>query len=125
VNNIIGFPEETRELIFDTIELNRQIPFDTVNAYAFTPFHGTPLHNYCVQKGWRDPEEVVGCLTMDSPLDMPQLTRKEIEGLRRTFALYAKMPKEYWQDIARAEVDDEEGNEIFQKLRKHYIENYF
>ena len=125
VNNIIGFPEETRELIFDTIELNRQIPFDTVNAYAFTPFHGTPLHSYCVQKGWRKPEEVVGCLTMDSPLDMPQLTKKEIEGLRRTFALYAKMPKEYWPDIARAEVDDEEGNETFKKLREHYIENYF
>ena len=72
-------------------------------------FHGTPLHNYCVQKGWRDPDEVVGCFTMDNPLDMPQLTKKEIEGLRKTFALYAKMPKEYWPDIARAEVDDEVG----------------
>ena len=125
VNNIIGFPEETRELVFDTIELNRQISFDTVNAYVFTPFHGTPLHNYCVQQGWRDPDEVVGCFTMDTPLDMPQLRKKEIEGLRKTFALYAKMPKEYWPDIARAEVDDKEGNEIFQELRKHYIENYF
>ena len=39
VNNIIGFPDETRELIFDTIELNRQLVFDTANAAVFAPFH--------------------------------------------------------------------------------------
>ena len=71
LNNILGFPEETRSLVFDTIKLNRQIPFDTTNAYAFTPFHGTPLHEFCVNKGWIDPEHVFGCMTMDTPLDMP------------------------------------------------------
>lgn len=125
VNNILGFPEETREQVFDTIELNRQFPFDTTNAYAFTPFHGTPLHDYCVNKGWIDPEHVVGCLTMDTPLDMPQLSCKEIEGLRRVFALYCKMPKEFWPKIERAEKDDEEGRRVFKELREIYIEKYF
>ena len=41
VNNIIGFPTETRELTFDTIEFNRHIRSDGINAYSFTPFHGS------------------------------------------------------------------------------------
>ena len=38
VNNIIGFPGESRELVFDTIELNRKIKADDRSAYPFTPF---------------------------------------------------------------------------------------
>jgi radical SAM superfamily enzyme YgiQ (UPF0313 family) len=125
INNIIGFPDETRELVFDTIELNRQLKFDTTNAYAFTPFHGTPLHQLCVDRGWRTQEEVLGLTTIDVPLDMPGLSRKEIEGLRKTFALYARLPKEYWPKIKEAEKDDEEGRKIFKELSEIYIERYF
>ena len=66
INNIIGFPDETRELIFDTIELNRQMNFDTTNAYAFTPFHGTALYDYCLKKGYIEPDALAGCLTKDT-----------------------------------------------------------
>ena len=47
VNNIVGFPHETRELAFDTIRLNRHIDADDRNAYPYTPFHGTPLRVEC------------------------------------------------------------------------------
>ncbi len=125
VNNIIGFPEETRELVFDTIELNRKVPSDSVNAYAFTPFHGTPLHQQCVRQGLISEERTVGCLTLDTPLDMPQLSSIEIMGLRKTFALYVKLPKSYWPDIRLAENDDEEGHAAFEVLSKLYQEKYF
>ena len=125
VNNIIGFPDETRELIFDTIELNRQIPFDTSNAYVFAPFHGTPLYDYCFEKGYISGEQAVGCLTIDTSLDMPQLSKKEVAGLRKTFALYAKMPKEYWDKIKVAERNDEIGREAFSELKQIYTEKYF
>lgn len=125
VNNIIGFPDETRALIFDTIELNRKIPCDTTNAYAFVPFQGTPLHTYCVEKGWVNKESVFGCLTIDSPLDMPQLSAEEIRGLRKTFALYAKLPREYWPRIKRAEIDDDEGNREYTELTKLFTELFF
>ena len=62
---------------------------------------------------------------MDTPLDMPQLPRKEIEGLRKVFALYCKMPKKYWSKIKCAEKDDEEGIMMFKELREIYIERYF
>jgi len=125
VNNIIGFPDETRELVFETIELNRQILSDTTNAYAFTPFHGTPLHEYCVKKGYLDPDFVFGCVTIDAPLDMPQLRRNEIIGLRKTFPLYARLPREYWDDIQKAERDDDKGRRSFNKLKELYIQKYF
>jgi radical SAM superfamily enzyme YgiQ (UPF0313 family) len=125
LNNIIGFPDETRELIFDTIRLNAKIPFDTANAYAFAPFHGTPLRDYCIKKGYLKDDDLAGCFTTTPPLDMPQLPAKEIEGLRKTFILYAKMPHEYWPEIKRAEENSQEGLETLEKLKKicksHYM----
>ena len=125
VNNIIGFPDETRELALDTIELNRHMPSDTVNAYAFTPFHGTRLHEYCVSKGYIDEERVVGCLTMDTPLDMPQFSRHEIDALRRTFAMYVKLPKELWPQIRIAEGDSLDAKRTFEALSRQFVEEFF
>lgn len=125
INNIIGFPDETRELIFDTIELNRRMHFDTTNAYAFTPFHGTALYDYCIKKGYIEPDTLAGCLTKDTVVKMPQLGRDDIRGLMRTFSLYARMPKEYWDKIRVAERFDDEGNKAFKKLSAIYKERYF
>jgi radical SAM superfamily enzyme YgiQ (UPF0313 family) len=125
VNNIIGFPGETRELIFDTIELNRNLVFDTTNCFAYTPFHGTPLHKECVEKGYISEDATFGSVDVDVPLDMPQLPRKEVRGLKRTFALYSRLPKKYWSKIKRAEKFDDIGNQIFSELGQIYQEKYF
>ena len=58
VNNILGFPHETRELAFDTIEFNRKINAHDRNAYAFTPFHGTPLRKECERLGYLKNEDI-------------------------------------------------------------------
>lgn len=125
VNNIIGFPDETRELVFDTIELNRKLTFDTTNCAVFAPFHGTPLQKLCLEKDYISDDLIFGSINVDVPLNMPQLSKEEIKGLRRTFALYARMPEKYWPKIKRAEKSDEEGNRIFSELRKIYQEKYF
>ncbi len=125
INNIIGFPDETRELVFDTIELNRKLTFDTTNAVPFAPFHGTLLHRVCVERGYISEDLNPGSLSIDAPLDLPQLPREEIRGLRRTFALYARMPKKYWHKIKKAERFDEKGNKEFAELREIYQQKYF
>lgn len=125
VNNIIGFPDETRDLIFDTIELNRKISFDTTNAYAFTPFHGTTLYDYCLEKGYIKPDTLAGCLTKETSLNMPQLHREEILGLMKTFSLYARLPRKYWDKIKLAEKSDEAGNRTFEELKILYKEMFF
>ena len=125
VNNITGFPEETREIAMDTVELNRLIDADNANIYSFVPFHGTPLRAVCEKKGLIDPATITKCLT-DAPVyEMDQYTVDEIMGLRRCFVLYVSFPKNRWKDIRRAEANTLEGNRIFDKLKQEYMEKYF
>lgn len=125
VNNITGFPTETRELAFDTIRLNRELVVDTMNCYTFMPYHGTPLRTLAIRLGLLDPDAVTCSLTAQSILKMPQYPPSEIMGITRCFSLYARLPESLWPQIRRAEVDDEEGNAIFSELRGRYIARYF
>ena len=125
VNNIIGFPGETRELIFDTINFNRQINPATINCYLFTPYKGTALHKYCLENGYLDKDAKVHQLLDGAGLKMKTITYQELKGLQRTFPLYIKMPKEEWDKIRIAERFDEEGEHMFEELREVYRERYF
>lgn len=126
INNIIGFPDETRELIFETIELNRKIKgYDAITVSIFTPYHGSELRDVCIKKGYLDKDSLTGHTTESSMLNMPQLTSEQITGLMRTFCMYVKFPKSWWGHIEKAEKFTEEGNKIFTKLNNIYHEIYF
>jgi len=126
VNNIIGFPDDTREMIFDTIELNRQLDADSVNAYFFMPYRGTGMFDIAVQKGYYDPDKMETRSLMQGPvMKLPTITSEELMGLVRTFSLYVKFPKEEWPEIRRAERLDDEGNHKFEELSKRYYERFF
>ena len=125
VNNIIGFPDETRELIFESIEINRQINPSTINCYIFTPYKGTYLYKYCLEQGYLDKATKVHQLINGASLKMDSISYEELKGLQRTFPLYAKMSKNEWDKIRIAERFDEEGNKMFHELRKFYYERYF
>ena len=124
VNNITGFPTETKKLAFDTIELNRHIDADNANIYAFVPFHGTPLRTMCEDLGLIKPETITKCLTAESQLNMSQYPPHEIEEIKKCFVLYVKFPKNRWKEIARAEKNDEEGNKIYANLKAEYLKKY-
>lgn len=121
VNNVIGFPDETRELVFDTINLNREINVDSVNGFVFQPFYGTYLRKYCIERGYLNPTVRINNLIGKSMLNMPQFTSSDIEGLIRTFVLYIKLPKSYYPKIEQAERDDT----VLEELRQVFFENYF
>jgi len=125
INNIVGFPDETRSLAFDTIELNRMITFDTGNCYAFTPFHGSPLREVCVNKGYVDESSISTCLTRGSQLDMPQFPKEQIAGLMRTFNLYVRFPKDRWPEIEKAEQLTPDGEAEFERLRGEFIKEFY
>ena len=125
INNIIGFPGETRELIFDTIELNRMLGTDSVNAYIYTPYRGTAMYNDAAEKGFLDPEAETNSIIVGSILDMPSITKVEILGLVRTFSLYVKFPKEEWPKIREAEEFTPNGDGAFAELSKLYYERFF
>ena len=124
VNNITGFPYETRELAMDTVEINRQIDSANQNIYSFAPFHGTPLRDLCQQIGLIAPDTITQCLTEASTLRLPDYPVEEIEGLKKCFALYVKFPKSRWNDIRAAEANTPEGDRIFTELREEYLDKY-
>ncbi|MFH1306003.1 MAG: radical SAM protein, partial [Candidatus Omnitrophota bacterium] len=125
VNNIIGFPDETRELVFDTINLNRRIKPRTMNCYLFTPYRGTRLYAECIAKKYMDKNDKVHQLLDSVELKMNSISYGELKGLQRTFPLYAKFPESEWPKIEKAEKFDEEGNRIFEELRETYRGKYF
>ncbi|MBI2058289.1 MAG: B12-binding domain-containing radical SAM protein [Nitrospirae bacterium] len=125
LNNMVGFPFETRELFFDTIALNREIgSFDSVSVNIFVPYHGTGLRDAAVRAGWLDPERQTTSVIGESILDMPApyLSAKEILGLQRTFPLHVKLPISRAGDIRRAESFDELGNKVFERLSREYYQ---
>ena len=127
INNIIGFPGETRELVFDTIAINRKlVGVDTTNVAVFAPFHGTPLRDLCLSKGYISEDHYCGKPNTTTSLkSIAGISPKELEGLRKTFALYARMPEKYWDDIRKAEADDESANQLFSELAEKYRELFF
>jgi len=126
INNIIGFPDETRELIFETIEFNRKLSgYDALTVSVFTPYNGCELREEAIQKGYLDPDAFTGHTTESSLLNMPQLSSEEIDGLMRTFCMYVKFPKKWWPCIQETEKFTERGNEMFGKLYKIYHDVYF
>jgi len=127
VNDIVGFPTETPQLAMDTIELNRRIAdkVDTMNCYAFTPFHGTPLRELSVKMGYIEEDTFTGCLTGEPVLNMPQFPKEKIKGIMRTFSMYVRFDKSRWKEIEIAEKFTPEGEEMFQMLREEYIQKYF
>ncbi|NYT05596.1 MAG: B12-binding domain-containing radical SAM protein [Methanomicrobiales archaeon] len=125
VNNIIGFPGETRELVFDTIRINRLIHPSTMNVYLFTPYRGTRLHQYCVEQGYLDADAEVHQLLDSTELKGQPLSYDELKGLQRTFPLYATFPESEYGRIERAERFDETGNAAFAELRAEFYERIF
>lgn len=128
IDVLIGLPFETRELVFDTIEIIRKVQnYDALTINIFTPYRGTELRELVIQKGWLDKSIFPNGISGLSLLCMPPsyLQRDEIDGLFKTFSFYAYFGKERWDEIKKAESSDEEGIRIFNELGKEYYQKKF
>ncbi len=118
--SMIGLPYETRKNIFETIELNRRAKVNNANPCIFIPFKGTDLYDLCLKENFlKDPHFEVETY-YDSVLEMPQLSRKQIRGLRRTFLLYLRYPKLMYPIIRLAEGENPLSRAIHKFLMKSY-----
>jgi len=52
--NIIGIPEETEEMVWDTIRLNRKVKPTLSGVNIFYPYKGTKLGDHCFEKKYVD-----------------------------------------------------------------------
>jgi len=128
LNIIIGMPYETRELVFETIRLAKEVDtFDSLAVNIFAPYRGTVLRENAIAEGWLEPNKQATSYISESILRMPPpyLQPQEMLGLLRTFPLYVTLPKSYWPKIKQAEISDETGNKIFEELsQKYYLDKY-
>lgn len=121
INVIIGFPYETRERIFETINFCKNIKgYDSLTVSIFTPYHGTVLRDKAIKEGWLDPKQLTTHTTSSSMLNMPHLTSKQIDGLMKTFPLYVMFDEDKWQDIGKIEREDEGHEELYEYYSKLY-----
>ena len=118
--NIIGLPYETREDIFQTIELNKQCKVDSVSASIFMPYEGTKLRELCINEKLVDPNQEVFGDGTEPLIDNPYISHKELLGLYHTFSLYVMAPKEVYPLIKEAEADTEEAKKLRMKLLSKY-----
>ena len=126
VNNIIGFPFETRELVFDTIRLNKTFKANDRNAYPFTPFTGTPLRKTCEELGFVKKTDIVrSMVARGSILDMPQFRNSEVNSLCKTFNMFVNFSEDRWPEIEKAEADTPEGEKIFEELKEEFKETFW
>lgn len=113
----------------NTINFTRKLPktMEGTGAFIFAPYHGTPLREMAIQKGYITEDEIVtlGYSGGDrSMLKMPHLSSDEIGGLAKTFSYYTKFPLERWDEIKVAEQFTPEGDKMHKKLGEEFDETY-
>ncbi len=123
-NNIIGFPTETRENIFETVELNRRINANGVMVSFFSPYRGSSLREVCELEGYLKEEDLAEDYRLGPSLDMPQLSMSALSGLQRTFPLYVKFPRSEWPLIRVCEDQGPEADKVYEGLSQIYTDRY-
>ena len=87
VNNIIGYPSETVEQLQCTIDLCKEMkPYiDSASAFIFTPYHGTQLRDYAIQKGYLDKDVVCSNIWSGSLLKNQPISGEKLNDIQRNF----------------------------------------
>lgn len=123
VNVIIGFPYETREMMFDSIKLLKEIKPDGVSTHIYSPYHGSEMREICERDGMISPDLIAEDLfQQDYMLKNPTITKEEILGLFRTIPLYIEMDDKDYPRIKKAESFSPESNKVFAELKKEFYE---
>jgi len=115
--NMLGMPFETRKNVFETIELNRIAKAQNSSVMILQPWEGTKIRDAAIEAGFMK-SDCENYLYTDTYLDMPQLTRKEILGLTKTFSLYRKVPKVLYPLVRLCEKEGKWRNRLFVILHR-------
>jgi len=84
--NMVGLPNETKELHNETIKLNSLLQPDSTSISTFVPFPNTELYDRCISKGLINKRTNISMSYKDkSILKNPYLTKNEIRKLERNF----------------------------------------
>ena len=115
--NIIGNPFETREMIFDTIEMNRKTQPDGLSNCFLVPYKGTRIREMALKEKYIQPDMKLGRGTRGDPiLDMPQISKAELKALQKMFPYYVRLPKLFYPVIRFCEHENVFSNRVLKLL---------
>ena len=120
--NMIGLPGETRENVFETVRLNRDLGTKAANVYIVYPFPGSEIANK-YQTNYRDKEGKMIPMDGAAQFELSRMSKDEVIGLLKTFNLYLRLPEKHWDRIEKAEGDSEESRLIFRELSELALAN--
>jgi len=83
--NMIGVPYETADDIKETIELNRLVQSDDLQATIFQPYPGTRLYALCKEKGWIKNGQFPVAHRMEPVTAYPHISSKKLVRLQMHF----------------------------------------
>lgn len=106
---MIGFPDETRAQIMKTVELAKTLVVDDFYFSVVTPLPGTPLYDECVRRDLLyDDFDVNNIRYSVANIKLPDMSREELEGIRRSVWLEKKSQM--------AESPQEEDGNLFRQF---------
>jgi magnesium-protoporphyrin IX monomethyl ester (oxidative) cyclase len=101
---MIGFPDETRAQIMKTVALAKSLVVDDFYFSVVTPLPGTPLYDECVRRDLLyDDFDVNNIRYSVANIKLPDMSREELEGLRRSVWLEKKA------EMAESQPDNKES----------------
>ena len=118
--NMIGLPFETRENIFETIELNRKSRPDTSSVVFLEPYPNTGIYSVSIENGYIEPGYVPTYDFFTPHIKEKLISHKELKGLIKTFTLYTKVPRLLFPLVRICEQDNLISNSLFRILIKFY-----
>lgn len=79
---IIGFPGETEETAWETINFVTSLNPDDIGFYVATPYPGTPMYERVVKNGWLQVRDFNKYDTATPTFETPELSMEKIREIR-------------------------------------------
>jgi len=81
-STVIGFPGETEETAWETINFIKKLNPDDIGFYVATPYPGTPMYELVQQKGWLRITDFDKYDTATPTFETPWLSMNKIRDIR-------------------------------------------
>lgn len=108
-NIMIGLPDETRKMIFESIRLVKELEPTSIGLSIYQPYKGTYLHDYAVKNKYYVASKIIDTTAYSSQMQQPQISSGEIDNLLYKFNLYTKMSEKEWPAIDSLDVFTDDG----------------
>ncbi|MFC1852333.1 B12-binding domain-containing radical SAM protein [candidate division CSSED10-310 bacterium] len=108
--NMIGFPTETEETLFKTIDLNKKLQPDEIFVSIFQPYQGTPIYNKCQEEGLLKNNSVSSYFAPHTLLRLKHISEERLLYLYKVFRNFVHSPAGIYHGLGWHDWEEENGH---------------